>query len=129
MAATAGKVALVNATTAPSDACPSDGTIVDLVGYGSTANCFRGSAPAAAPSNTTSVLRNSDGCTDTQNNANDFAVGAPNPRNTASTTNQCGATIFSALISEAYHNHWRDLLALLFDRAALPHRNTDWLLN
>ena len=41
MAAGAGKVALVNTTTALSIACPTGASIIDFVGYGSTANCFR----------------------------------------------------------------------------------------
>jgi uncharacterized protein len=80
MAAGAGKVALVNTTTALSGACPTGGSIVDFVGYGA-ANCFEGSGPTAAPSNTTAVLRKADGATDTGDNAADFDVGAPNPRN------------------------------------------------
>jgi len=83
MAAGSGKVALVKTSTALTSACPSDANIVDLVGYGSTANCFRGSAPAAAPSNTNAILRATGGCTDTRNNVADFALGPPNPRNTS----------------------------------------------
>jgi hypothetical protein len=82
MAAGSGKVVLVRNSTALTTACPSDPNIVDLVGYGSTANCFRGSGPAAAPSNTNSILRAAAGCTDARNNVADFALGPPNPRNT-----------------------------------------------
>ena len=39
MSATAAKVALVNTTTALSGTCPTGASIVDLVGYGSTASC------------------------------------------------------------------------------------------
>src|SRR5258707_2105316 len=39
MAGTAGKVALVNSTTALSGSCPSSARIVDLGGFGSTASC------------------------------------------------------------------------------------------
>jgi predicted extracellular nuclease len=97
MAATAGKVALVNTTNALTGACPSDNGIVDLVGYGNTASCFRGSGPTTAPSNITSVLRKTEGCTDTQNNASDFAAGAPNPRNTSAAINVCTTASFSTL--------------------------------
>lgn len=82
MAAGSGKVALVKSSTALTGSCPSDPNIVDLLGYGSTANCFRGSAPAPAPSNTNALLRAAAGCTDVRNNVVDFALGAPNPRNT-----------------------------------------------
>jgi uncharacterized protein (TIGR03437 family) len=93
MAATAGKVALLNTTTALTGACPSSANILDLVGYGTTANCFEGSGPAPAPSNTTADLRAGNGCTDTNSNAADFATGTPNPRNTSSPTNSCGGPI------------------------------------
>jgi uncharacterized protein (TIGR03437 family) len=83
MAAGSGKVALVRNSTALTGACPNDQNIIDLVGYGSTANCFRGSGPAPAPSNTNAILRAANGCTNTRNNAADFALGPPNPRNTS----------------------------------------------
>jgi uncharacterized protein (TIGR03437 family) len=82
MAAGSGKVALVKNSAALTGACPNDPNIVDLLGYGSTANCFRGPGPAPAPSNTNALLRASGGCTDTRNNVADFALGPPNPRNT-----------------------------------------------
>ena len=77
MAAGSGKVALVRNSTALSGSCPNDPNIVDLVGYGSTANCFRGATPAPAASNTNAILRAASGC-----GAN-FATGPPNPRNTS----------------------------------------------
>ncbi len=69
-------VSLLNGTTA-----------IDTVGYG-TANKFETKAVKAL-SNTTAALRNSGGCTDTDNNSTDFTVGAPAPRNSATTTNLC----------------------------------------
>ncbi|MBL7864229.1 MAG: lamin tail domain-containing protein, partial [Cyclobacteriaceae bacterium] len=42
MAATAGKVALVNTSTALNGACPSGIQIIDRIGYGVSANCFEG---------------------------------------------------------------------------------------
>jgi uncharacterized protein (TIGR03437 family) len=83
MAAGSGKVALVKNSNALTGACPNDPNIVDLLGYGSTANCFRGSAPAPVPSNTNALLRAGSGCIDTRNNVADFALGPPNPRNTS----------------------------------------------
>ncbi|HSL55727.1 MAG TPA: lamin tail domain-containing protein, partial [Pyrinomonadaceae bacterium] len=82
MAAGSGKVALIKTSTALTGTCPNDPNIVDLVGYGNTANCFRGSAPAPAASNTNAILRAAAGCTDTRSNVADFALGPPNPRNT-----------------------------------------------
>jgi predicted extracellular nuclease len=82
MAAGSGKVALVKSAALLTGACPNDSNIIDFLGYGSTANCFRGSAPAPAPSNTNAILRAAAGCTDKRDNALDFALGPPNPRNT-----------------------------------------------
>ena len=76
MAAGSGKVALVKKLHCTTGTCPNDPNIVDLVGYGNTANCFRGSAPAPAASNTNAILRAANGCTDTRNNAADFATAA-----------------------------------------------------
>ncbi|MEU2204024.1 ExeM/NucH family extracellular endonuclease [Microbacterium oleivorans] len=52
--------------------------VVDLVGWGSTATAFAGSAPAPGTSNATSVSRDED-ATNTADNAADFAAGAPTP--------------------------------------------------
>src|SRR4030095_4091387 len=89
LAATAGKGALVSTTNALSGACPNSSSIVDLVGYGTAANCFRGNTPATAPANATAVVRKANGCENTENNANDFVVAAPNPRNRSATLNPC----------------------------------------
>ena len=96
MSAANGKVALVTnqtllscGTTAGS--CLPNAAIQDFVGYG-TANNFEGSAAAAALGNTTAALRAANGCTDTDDNAADFATGAPNPRNSGAAANACGAT-------------------------------------
>jgi predicted extracellular nuclease len=89
MSATAGKVALVNTTTALTGACPTGASIIDFVGFGTTASCFEGAGPTPAPSNINAVLRAAAGCTETDNNAGDFAAGAPNPRNTSSALNPC----------------------------------------
>ncbi len=89
MAAGAGKVALVKNTTVLTGACPNDLNIVDLVGYGGNASCFKGSAPAPAASNTNAATRNANGCTDTQNNASDFSIASPHPRNSTSPRNPC----------------------------------------
>src|SRR6201986_268046 len=95
MSATAGKVALVSATTALSGACPVGGAIIGFVGYGtgaSGASCFEGTAAAPTLTNTTADLRLNNGLQDTDNNSADFIAGAPNPRNTPiGTTNPSGA--------------------------------------
>ena len=92
MSATAGKVALVNATTALTGACPSSAAIQDFVGFGTTANCSE-TSPTPAPSNSLAVLRAGNGCTDTGNNSSDFATGAPNPRNSAVAVTPCSLAI------------------------------------
>ncbi|MCY7351679.1 MAG: lamin tail domain-containing protein, partial [Cytophagaceae bacterium] len=91
MSATGAKVALVNATTALSGACPTGGTIVDFVGYGTTPNCNEGGANAPAPSTTTAILRALNGCTDSNNNSTDFTAGTPTPRNSATALSSCGS--------------------------------------
>lgn len=89
MSATAGKVALVNSTTACSGSDCAGASRVDFIGYGSSANASEGN-PAPAPSNSNADLRASNGCTDTDANSVDFATGAPNPRTSTSATNGCG---------------------------------------
>ena len=91
MSATAGKVALVNTTTALSGSgCPLAVSIIDFIGYGSGTNCSEGTA-APAPSNTNADLRDPSGnsCSDTDNNANDFTATTPSPRNSASPALSC----------------------------------------
>jgi uncharacterized protein len=77
MSATAGKVALVSSTT-PLSGCPASG-VVDLVGYGTTANCSE-TSPTANLSNTTAALRKDSGAQDTDSNSADFTIGEPSPR-------------------------------------------------
>ncbi|HEY9065470.1 MAG TPA: ExeM/NucH family extracellular endonuclease [Burkholderiaceae bacterium] len=90
MSATSGKVALTNTGTALTGSAPSGGNVVDLVSYGlSTAT--EGS-PTGVLSNTTAALRNSNGCTDTNNNNADFTVGTPAPRNGATTLAPCNGS-------------------------------------
>jgi hypothetical protein len=91
MAASNGKVALVNNTTALTGSCPTGSHIVDFVGFG-TANCFEGGGATPALSNTTAAIRLSQGCIDTNNNNADFIVEAPTPRNTASSFHTCSST-------------------------------------
>ncbi|HEY0479506.1 MAG TPA: lamin tail domain-containing protein [Kofleriaceae bacterium] len=90
MSGSTGKVALVtNQTllTCGASACLPDSSIRDLVGYGS-ANQSEGS-PAPTQSNTTAGFRGGHGCTDSDNNAADFATGAPAPRNSSSARAAC----------------------------------------
>jgi len=89
-AASAGKVALVAGTSALNAAsCPLGVPVSDFVGYGTTATCFEGLKQAPAPSATTADLRKAGGCTDIDDNAADFLVSAPFPRNGSSAANNC----------------------------------------
>ncbi|MEW9899449.1 lamin tail domain-containing protein [Chitinivorax sp. PXF-14] len=92
LSASNGKVALVSSTTALScgAACATAPGVVDFVGFGS-ANNAEGS-PTPALGNTLAALRNHGGCDDSDNNTADFATGAPNPRNSASTPGTCADT-------------------------------------
>src|SRR5450756_3175489 len=81
---TAGNVALVSspaALTCATTACAADPAVIDLVGYGSTANAYAGTGPAPAPGNITSVSRTA--FVNTANHAADFTAGAPPPNTRA----------------------------------------------
>jgi hypothetical protein len=94
MSGVSGKVILSYSSTGlacngGSTVCDADqlAAIVDLVGYGG-ANFFE-TNPAPGITNSTAVFRGDGGCTDTDNNLNDFSAATPNPRNTASPSNLC----------------------------------------
>ncbi|MET9042412.1 lamin tail domain-containing protein [Streptomyces sp. NPDC004362] len=82
MSATTGSVALVHSTTAltclTAADCAADGTIKDLVGFGTAV--VREGTPATGAGNTTSVSRNAT-YTDTDDNSVDLTGSAPNPSN------------------------------------------------
>jgi predicted extracellular nuclease len=81
LSATVGKVILVPQATAVTDQCPAART--DLVGFGAAANaCVEGSGPASPPSNTSAVVRKG-ACVDTNDNASDFTIADPTPRNSS----------------------------------------------
>jgi len=103
LSSTAGKIALVSSTSALSGANPASASLVDKVGFGTTANGYEGSGPAPAPSNSTSIERKANSSStsttmgaggadeiagngyDSDNNANDFVTrSAPQPQNSAS---------------------------------------------
>ncbi|MDC0746763.1 lamin tail domain-containing protein [Polyangium mundeleinium] len=90
MSASAGKIALVNATAALSGSCPSGAKILDFVGYGTTANCFKGSGVAPGASTAAqSIQRLAAACTDTGDNKADFATAQVAPRSSASMASAC----------------------------------------
>jgi len=84
MGSAAGKVALTASTVPLTGACPF-GLTNDLVGYGVTGtgapNCTEGTAPTGGLGAQTAAVRNLAGCTDADDNKNDFALAVPTPRN------------------------------------------------
>ncbi|MGW4894062.1 lamin tail domain-containing protein [Kitasatospora sp. NPDC004240] len=93
MSATSGKVALVTNGTALtcSTGCATQPGVRDFLGYGPSASSAEGS-PTGNLSNTTAALRAGGGAVDTDANAADFALTAPNPRNSAYTGGGGGGT-------------------------------------
>ena len=84
MAVGAGKVALVASTNLLSGTNPvHQVTVVDFVGYGSSANGYEGFGAATGPSdnNKQGILRKKGGLSDTDDNSADFVVGTPDPHN------------------------------------------------
>ncbi len=107
MSGTGGKVALVTSTTGlgcnggstPCSAAQLD-LIKDLVGWDG-ANFYE-TAPAPATTNPTAVLRLANGCTETDNNALDFAASTPTPRNSSSPLNSCAVADAAPEVSSTY---------------------------
>lgn len=104
LSGSAGKVALANNTSTVTFMAPSafSGNVVDFVGYGGAANAYEGSGRAPSPSTTTSVIRLSGGCTDSNNNNTDFGTVAVAPRNSATAAALCStAPIISGFTPQA----------------------------
>ena len=96
LAVTGGKVALVDDATAlacgaSAGSCSTASNLEDLVGYGSAAD-YEGSNAAGAGSATNAVVRADGGCTDTDDNAADFAAATPDPQNSSAAASTCSAT-------------------------------------
>lgn len=88
LAATGGRVALVNSTNTTGiadDPPPLTGTpsVIDYVGYGN-ATVFEGTAAAPPSTINTSIARTASTNSDTDNNNTDFVSQLPNPRNSSS---------------------------------------------
>jgi predicted extracellular nuclease len=98
MAGTAGKVILSNNNEVFTIPNPTSSAIVDVVGFGSTANFYEGSGPTTTLTNSTSAQRASGendmdeivletgagNGWDSNDNSIDFKVGEPTPKNSAS---------------------------------------------
>ncbi len=89
LAASGGKLALVQGTTALTGACGLTASVLDTVGYGAT-NCSE-LRPAPAGTSTATLLRaDLIGCVDTNDNGADFISSATAPSNLGSgVTNAC----------------------------------------
>ncbi|HUQ34402.1 MAG TPA: lamin tail domain-containing protein, partial [Pyrinomonadaceae bacterium] len=109
MAAGAGKVALVNSTTALVGAgsgstlppAPIGGSIIDYVGYGSGTSSYEGAGPTG--SNLSTILaafRASGGCKDDDSNSADFATGTPSARNASSPLNICNTAVAPSITTQ-----------------------------
>jgi hypothetical protein len=120
---TSGKIALARGATAltcgaSAGSCSADPLVEDLVGYGSASD-FEGAGSAAGLSNTSAALRANGGCTDTGENATDFAAGTPAPRNSASPANLCTGTSPGPGGSVSVDLDVATVLSLSLDRPAL----------
>jgi hypothetical protein len=70
--------------------CSANPQVADLIGWGSAAD-YEGAAAAAPLANATANARAGNGCTDTDDNAADFADATPAPRNSSSQAASCGS--------------------------------------
>ncbi|MEG9431204.1 lamin tail domain-containing protein [Terriglobus sp. ADX1] len=100
IAATGGKVALVNGVTGnlPGTSC-TGGNIIDEVSFVSGPSCAETSA-APAGSNTLAAIR-SDVCVDTDDNSADFIADTPAPRNSSTAVHACTTSIPSTQVAVA----------------------------
>ena len=119
---TGGKIALVRGAAAltcgaSAGSCSADPLLEDLLGYGSASD-FEGTGSTAALSNTSAAVRANNGCTDTDDNAADFAAATPVPRNSASPQNLCtGASPGPSSVSVALDV--TSILSISLDHPAL----------
>ena len=120
---TSGKIALVHGAAAltcgaSAGSCSADPLVEDLVGYGSASD-FEGTGSAAALSNTSAAVRANDGCSDTGDNATDFAAATPTPRNSASPQNSCTGAAPGPSGSVSVALDVASVLSVSLDRPAL----------
>ncbi len=83
MGNTGGRVALARSTALIGTNCAHP-SVEDMVGYGSASICFEGVAPTDTTANDTAAIRKAGGTQDSDQNFNDFTVGAPSPHNKTS---------------------------------------------
>lgn len=95
-----GKI-LLSSGTAPLTAFQPTTSVLDLLGWGTT-NGYEG-AFASGTSNATAIAR-ANACVDTDNNAADFAVQAPAPRNMETTPTPCGGPVVIPIVASCPAN-------------------------
>lgn len=100
LAASGGKVAIVNGTTALScgasaGSCSGASGVADLVGYGSATD-YEGAGAAPAPDATSADVRTGGGCTDTDDNSADLTTAPASPHTSSSPAATCGGTTQSS---------------------------------
>jgi hypothetical protein len=105
LAAGGGKVALVQDTAALTcgsspGSCSAAPAVRDLVGYGSAGD-FEGTGASPALTNTTALVREANGCTDSDSNAADFASAAPDPHNSSAAATSCGVAATGGAATQA----------------------------
>jgi hypothetical protein len=95
-----GKLALVNSLSSLTGNCDNNlANSFDFVGYGATANCFEGTAPAPVSSLTTSISRILLGF-DTNNNSLNFSVAqSPSPGAAASIPTAASVVVSGRVLS------------------------------
>ncbi len=102
-----GKIALLNLGNPLSTNCATSGeNVIDFIGYGKDVDC---SETSPAPAHT-AVLATSriNFAADANNNAGDFTVFPPNPRNTSKVALPITLNVFSVnKIDKANNLHWR----------------------
>jgi len=86
------------------------------------ANFYEGAA-APITSNATAILRNNEGCAETDNNFADFSIGAPAPRNSASPLHFCGGPTNPGAIGAAIPGSLLTGDAVLLTLAVTPGAN------
>jgi hypothetical protein len=92
LAAKAGKIALVDSTTKLTcgSGCASDGSVVDLVGYGTATDFETAAAPATDA--LSAGVRGGGGCTETDDNSADFTAStSPTIEGQTSAASPCGS--------------------------------------
>ncbi len=123
LAVSGGKVALVSDTTALScgasaGSCSSVPALEDLVGYGGAGD-YEGSGAAPAPSATTALARAGGACTDTDDNAADFATAAPNPLDSSAAASPCSTPTEGVGQDAAVDVDVQPVLSIALDHATL----------